>query len=320
MSQIAVIGAGGVGGFFGGRLAQSGSDVIFIARGAHLDALRTTGLQVRSYHGDFSLEHVRATSDPREIGPVDYVLVCVKSWDTPAAAELARPLIGPETAVISLQNGVENEDQLAAVLGPEHVMGGLAYIIARIAAPGVIEQIGPIAKVIIGERDGRRTPRAEAFTEEARAAGIDLDLSSEIESDIWRKFLYICAFSGTCTLTRTPLGPVLRDPDTRALFVACMSEVKALADAKGIPLEHDLVQAQLARADGFPPDVTPSMLTDLQRGNRLELDWLNGAVARMGQALAVATPANQFIYTALKLWRLGPEPTPAPLAEASRPA
>ncbi len=314
MSRIAVIGAGGVGGYFGGRLARSGSEVIFIARGSHLEALRTTGLRVTSHHGDFSLDHVRATSDTREVGPVDYVLVCVKSWDTPAAAELARPLIGPETAVISLQNGVENEDQLAALLGQQHVMGGLAYIIARIAGPGAIEQIGPTAKAIVGERNGHRTPRGVAFTDEARAAGLDVDLSTEIESEIWRKFLYICAFSGTCTVTRTPLGPVLRDPDTRALFVGSMNEVSALARAKGIPLEDEIVEAQLARADGFPPDVTPSMLTDLERGNRLELDWLNGAVVRMGEALGVATPANRFIYTALKLWRFGPEPARAAVA------
>jgi 2-dehydropantoate 2-reductase len=311
MSRIAVIGAGGVGGYFGGRLARAGSDVTFIARGAHLDALQATGLRVSSHYGDFVLDRVHATNDPAQIGLVDYVLVCVKSWDTPAAAELARPLVGPNTAVISLQNGVENEDQLAAVLGPEQVMGGLAYIIARIAGPGVIEQIGPTAKAIVGERDGSRSQRGEAFAAEARAAGIDIDLSTEIDSEIWRKFLYICAFSGTCTVTRSALGPVLADPDTRALFVACMTEVKALADAKGIPIESDIVQAQLSRADGFAPNVTPSMLTDLERGNPLELDWLNGAVARMGDALGVATPANRFIYTALKLLRTGRAPVSA---------
>jgi len=308
LSRVAVLGAGGVGGFFGGRLARHGADVTFIARGAHLAALRATGLRVSSHYGDFVVDRVQATNDPAEVGRVDYVLVCVKSWDTPAAAQLARPMVGPETAVISLQNGVENEDQLAAVLGAEHVMGGLAYIIARIASPGSIEQIGPTAKAIVGERDGRRTPRGEAFAAEAQAAGIDLDLSTGIESEIWRKFLYICAFSGTCTVTRSSLGPVLEDPDTRALFVACMDEVKALADAKGIQLESDVVQTQLSRADGFSPSVTPSMLADLERGNRLELDWLNGTVARLGKELGVPTPANEFIYTALKLLRHGPGP------------
>ena len=307
MSRIAVFGSGGVGGFFGGRLAAHGSDVTFIARGAHLDAMRMKGLHLRSHYGDFALDHVQATSDPAEIGRVDYVLVCVKSWDTPTVGELIRPLLGPDTAVISLQNGVENEDQLSEVLGPQHVMGGLAYIIARIASPGVIEQIGPTAKAIVGERDGSRSTRGEAFAAEAKAAGLDLDLSTEIESEIWRKFMYICAFSGTCTLARSPLGPVLADPDTREVFVACMNEVKAVADAKGIALEPDIVQVQLSRADGFAPSVTPSMLTDLERGNRLELDWLNGAVVRMGQTLRIATPTNQFIYAALKLLRNGSE-------------
>jgi 2-dehydropantoate 2-reductase len=305
MARYAVIGAGGVGGYFGGRLARSGADVGFLARGAHLDAMRQHGLLVRSHYGDFHLERVQATSDPRELGAVDFILVCVKSWDTVTAAELVRPLLGPDTAVISLQNGVENEDQIAAVVGSGRTMGGLAYVIARIASAGVIEQIGPTAKVIFGERDGRLTPRGEAFARDCMAAGIDGKLSAEIESEIWRKFLYICAFSGTCTVARSSLGPVLKDPDTRALFVACMEEVKALADARGIRLESDIVPNQLALADGFSPEVKPSMLTDLERGNRLELDWLNGAVDRMGRELGVPTPANHSIYTALKLLRSG---------------
>jgi 2-dehydropantoate 2-reductase len=305
MARYAVIGAGGVGGYFGGRLAQSGADVRFLARGAHLDAMRKNGLQVRSYYGDFHLPRVWATSDPREIGAADYVLVCVKSWDTSPATDAALPMLGTGTAVISLQNGVENEDQIADVVGAERVMGGLAYVIARIAAPGVIEQIGPTAKVIVGELDGHISARGTAFARDCASAGIDIELSTEIQSEIWRKFLYICAFSGTCTVTRSSLGPVLQDPDTRALFVSCMEEVKALADAKAIWLESDIVSSQLGRADGFAAEVKPSMLTDLERGNRLELDWLNGAVDRMGRELGIVTPANRFVYTALKLLRMG---------------
>jgi 2-dehydropantoate 2-reductase len=199
-------------------------------------------------------------------------------------------------------------------------MGGLAYVIARIASPGVIEQIGPTAKVIVGERDGTLTPRGYALTRDCAAAGIDFELSPEIESEIWRKFLYICAFSGTCTVTRSSLGPVLQDPDTRALFVACMEEVKAVADAKRIPMEPDIVSTQLGQADRFAPEVKPSMLTDLERGNRLELHWLNGAVERMGRELAVATPANRFIYTALKLLRSGLPTTSAVVAGRREPS
>lgn len=308
MARYAVIGAGGVGGYFGGRLAHAGADVSFLARGSHLAAMRTAGLRVRSYYGDFHVERVHATDDPAEIGCVDYVLICVKCWDTLEAARAAGAMVGPHTAVISLQNGVEKEETIAGVVGPEHVVGGLTYVISRIAAPGAIEQIGPTAKVVVGERDGQVTPRALDLARDFRAAGIDLDLSTEIVSDIWRKFLHICAFSGTCTVTRSALGPVLRDPDTRALFIACMEEVKAVADAKGIPLEPDIVQAQLARADGFAPEAKPSMLTDLERGNRLELDWLSGAVSRMGRELGIPTPANHFIYTALKFLRNGAAP------------
>jgi 2-dehydropantoate 2-reductase len=305
MTRYVLFGAGGVGGYFGGLLARSGADVHFVARGAHLDALRGAGLRVQSHHGDFSLPAINATDDPREIGRADYVLLCVKSWDTAAAAEAARPLLGPHTAVVSPQNGVENEAIIASVLGSQHVMGGLAYVISRIASPGVIEQVGPTAKLIVGELDGAISPRGEKLLADCLAAGIDVELSASIEVEIWRKFLYICAFSGTCTLTRSALGPVLQDPDTRALFVACMEEVKALADARGIDVGDDLVSAQLARADAFPPGVKPSMLNDLERGNRLELDWLNGAVVRKGRELGVPTPANQAIYTALKLLRHG---------------
>jgi 2-dehydropantoate 2-reductase len=308
MARYVLIGAGGVGGYFGGLLARSGAEVHFVARGAHLDALRRYGLRIQSHAGPFHLPRVSATDDPRQIGPVDYVLLCVKSWDTAAAAEAARPLLGPHTAVVSPQNGVDNEAVIAEVLGGQHVMGGLAYVISRIASPGVIEQVGPTAKLIVGELDGSMSERGEKLLADGLTAGIDIELSPTIEAEIWRKFLYICAFSGTCTLTRSSLGPVLQDPDTRPLFVACMEEVKALADAKDIGLEDDLVTAQLARADGFPPEVKPSMLNDLERGNRLELDWLNGAVVRMGRELGVPTPANHAVYTALKLLRHGSSP------------
>lgn len=298
--KIAVMGAGGVGGYFGGRLSAHGENVTFIARGEHLRAIQAHGLRVQSHHGDFHLRPAVATDDPSQVGPVDIVMFCVKTWDTESAGRAARPLLGEQTAVISFQNGVENEEILAEILGPEHVMGGLAYVTSIIAAPGLVQQAGPVARLIFGEIDGQPSARARAFHRLCREADIDVGLSTDIRKDMWTKFLYICAFSGVSTLTRQPLGPVLNDPDTRELFVGCMREVEAAARARGIQLEPDVVTRQLALADAYGPDLKPSMLSDLERGNRLELEWLNGSVARMGRDLGIETPLNQFIWAALK--------------------
>lgn len=299
------MGAGALGGYFGGRLALAGEDVVFLARGAHLRAIQQDGLEVRSHHGDFRVKPAQATEQPSDVGPVDVVLFCVKSWDTESAARALRPMLGANTAVISLQNGVDNEDRLAETLGPEHIMGGLAYVTATIAAPGVIEQSSATARLIFGERDGARTARAEAFYEACRGAGIDAELSVDVEKEIWTKFLYICAFAGLTTLVRGPLGAVLHDPDARELFVAGMREAEAVARARGVQLEPDIVEQQLARADGFGAGLKASMLHDLERGNRLEVEWLNGAVARLGRELGVATPVNRCIAVALRPYAAG---------------
>ncbi len=299
--RIAVMGSGGVGGYFGGLLAAHGEDVTFVARGAHLLAIQDRGLEVNSTIGSFHVRDAQATDDPAKIGPVDVVMFSVKSWDTRSAAEAIRPLVAGETVVISLQNGVDNEDELAEVLGPKHVAGGVAYVTSIIASPGVIQQSGTIARLVFGELDGQRTPRMEAFYDACRAAGINAELSNDTLKAIWTKFLYICAWGGVGTLTRQPIGPVLGDPDTRELFRRVMEEAEAVARAKGVALDPDIVERHLALADSVAPGLKPSMLVDLERGNRLEVAWLNGAVARIGRQVGVETPVNTFIFAALKL-------------------
>ena len=309
--KIAVVGTGGVGGYFGGRLAVAGEEVTFIARGSHLEAMRAHGLRVSSYHGDFVVQPIEATHDPSKVGPVDVVMVAVKLWDVEAMAEVIGPLLGAETAVISFQNGVDAEEMLAARIGWEHVVGGIAYITASIAGPGQIEQMGAAARLVVGEMDGHRSPRVEEFAAACQRAGIDIAVSADIQKELWTKFVYICALSGVTTLTRSTIGPIMNDPDTRQLFQSCLEEVDAVARAKNVRLDADVVQRHLAWAEGLPPGARSSMLVDLERGNRLEVPWLNGTVARLGAELGVDTPTNRFIYRALKL-RASGTPTTVP--------
>ncbi len=298
--KIAVMGTGGVGGYFGGRLAAKKFDVSFIARGGHLAAIRRYGLRVESAKGNIHLKHVKATDKPKEIGPVDYVLFTVKLADTESAIEAIRPLIGKDTAVISLQNGVDAEPLLSEKLGLQHVMGGLAFIAAVITAPGVIKHTGTMARVVFGELDGTRTPRAETLLAAFRDAGVDAEISDNIEKAIWEKFIFLVALSGVTTVTRKPIGVLRADTDTRALLRAVMAEVAAVARAQGIGIDDAFVDNRLAFADTLPPEMTSSMHEDLERGNRLELDWLAGTVVRLGREFGIATPANAFIYAALK--------------------
>ena len=303
--RFAIMGSGGVGGYFGGRLAQAGFDVSFIARGAHLAAMRERGLRLDSPFGDARIEPVRATDDPAEIGPVDYVLFATKLWDTESAGQACRPLIGPETAVISLQNGVDAEDRLGRILGADHVMGGVAAISAAIGAPGVIDHLGNFAKINFGELDGARTVRAERLLAALDEAGIDAVIADDIGKTIWNKFIFLVGLSALTSVTGKTIGPVRDDPDCRALLVRVLAENVAVARAKGIALDADSEAEGLAFLDNLPAAMTSSMAGDLARGNRLELDWLSGAVVRMGRELGVDTPANDFINTALKLSAAG---------------
>jgi 2-dehydropantoate 2-reductase len=303
--KIAVMATGGVGGYFGARLAAAGEDVHFIARGRHLEMIRERGLRLESVNGDLRIHPARATGNPNEIGPVDIVIFAVKLWDTEAAGALCKPLLGPNTAVVSFLNGVDSEDRLIPVLGRDHVMGGVAYIASTIAEPGLIKHTGGMARISFGELDGRPRARGERFLAACVGAGIDARLSDNIVMDIWGKFALLASFSGVTCLTRKPMGPIRAEPATRALLVDAVREVIALSKAKGIDLGADFLEKQKAVMANMPAEMKSSMLIDLERGNRLELDWLSGAVARMGDEAKVPTPIHRFIHTALKLHDLG---------------
>jgi len=307
--KIAIMGSGGVGGYFGARLAAAGEDVTFIARGGHLEAIRGGGLKVTSARGDLHIGDAKATDDPADIGPVDLVLFAVKLWDTEQAATSIRPLIGPETAVLSLQNGVDAEATIAAILGPAHVMGGVARIAAVIAAPGVIRHTGHMAEIFFGELDGARSPRAERFLATLQGAGIDTMLADDITKAIWEKFVILAAFSGASSVMRQTIGPIREDPETRAFLASLMAETAAVAGAAGIGLDDGQVERTMALADGLPPEMTSSMAEDLERGNRLELPWLSGTVVRMGRDQGVPTPSHDFVQMALKLHERGRDAT-----------
>jgi len=306
--RIAVIGAGGVGGYFGARLAAAGEEVIFVQRGPHLAAMKDQGLTVRSPLGDVSLSRPQAVDGTEGLGPVDIVLVTVKSNNTEAAGALAKPLLGPETAVISLQNGVENEDRLAAIVGPEHVMAGTAYILSLVEAPGVIVHGGRTARLVFGERGAAaagKSARGEAFLEACRRAGIDAELSEAIESALWAKFAVLCPHNGMTALTRLPIGPIREDPDCRAVLLQATEEGMALADRRGIALPPTLRDDPMGFIDGLPPEMTSSMHYDITHGRPLELEWLNGAIVRLAREVDLAAPANRFIYAGLKLHAAG---------------
>lgn len=306
--KIVVIGAGGVGGYFGGRLAAAGEDVTFVARGAHLAAMKSAGLRVLSANGDLHLDPVRATDNPAAIGTADCVMIATKLWSTDEAIETARPLVGPETAVVSFQNGVEAVDKLVAAFGPEHVLGGVANIAALIESPGVVRHNGTMAVLVFGELSGARSPRVGALEATCRRAGFDTRIPADILQAIWEKFALLAPFSALTSLTRLPAGPLREDPDTRALFRQLVEEVVAVGQGRGVAVGEATVEAMLKRIDSLPADMVASMLGDLLRGNRLELPWLSGAVATMGDSLGIPTPAHRFACTVLKLHAGGRHP------------
>lgn len=299
--KIAVMGTGGVGGYFGARLAHSGCDVTFIARGAHLEAMRSNGLKITSPLGDVLLKDVKATADARDAGVVDWVLFGVKLWDTQSAAEAIRPLVGSDTAVVSFQNGVVKDDILRAALGNGAVVGGVCYIGATIAEPGVIAHTGTMQKLVFGEYDGRTSERVQRFHDACRRAGIDAEISADISKAIWEKFVFLVALSATTATTRCPIGKVRSNARSRHLLVALMREVVDVAVAQGVRLEPDFIEDRLRFADQLPETMTSSMHNDLERGNRLEVQWLSGDVARRGEALGVPTPFNTAVYDILAI-------------------
>ncbi len=297
--RIAIVGAGGLGSYFGARLAHGGNSVAFLARGAQLAALRGDGVHVESELGNLHVAPVEATDDPAAIGPVDVAIVSVKLWDTESAARAIEPLLGPRTFAVSLQNGVDKDDVLRARLGADHVAGGAAYIAATLVFPGAVRHTGNVAKLIFGEFDGARSARVEAFAAACAASGIEAEISPDIERATWEKFVFLVGGSGMTTLTRLPMGPIRSNPRSRALLHDAMHETVMVAQARGIALPDDFAERRLAFVDTLPEGFDSSMHADLRRGNRLEVPWLSGAVARMGRELGVPTPVNRVIADAL---------------------
>jgi 2-dehydropantoate 2-reductase len=303
--RIAVVGAGGVGGGFGAALAKAGADVTFIARGAHLAAMKSQGLRVQGPRGETHLVPTQASDDPAAIGTVDVVLFCVKLWDVESAGEHIKPLIGPGTAVIPLQNGIDAAERLIPILGEGAVMGGVAQISASITAPGVIQQVGTFMRMIFGELDGTRSQRGEDFLALCLKAGFDATLSEQVITDLWMKFILLAANAGMTALARQPIGRLRDDPDIRPIFLAAFQETINVGRAKGIALPADALEKILDFIGHAPPAMKASMALDLDRGNRLELPWLNGKVAELGRALGVPTPTHSMIYAMLKPYAMG---------------
>lgn len=304
--RIAVIGTGGIGGPYGAALANAGADVIFVARGAHLAAMRKNGLRIEGDRGDTDIRSAQATDDIASIGPVDYALFCVKLWDVERVGEQLRPLIGPRTAVIPLQNGIDAAERLIAILGPDPVMGGTAFVTGAIVAPGVIRQTGAYQRMTFGELDGRISARGEHLSDLCTAAGFEGVLSPDIRVPVWDKFVLLVPLSGLNALTRLPLGKWRADPDLLALYEASLHETVAVGLAEGVPLPPGSVDQARAAMRSMPDYHMTSMGNDLIRGNRIELPWFAGKVVELGRRHAIPTPANAFIYTALKLYADGP--------------
>jgi len=303
--RIAVMGAGGVGGYFGARLAQAGHEVAFVARGRHLLAMKERGLEVKSALGDVRLPRPVATDDPATMGWFDAVLFAVKLWDTESAAAAIKPLLAAGGVVIPFQNGVESIERVGAVVGAAQVMGGVAYIAAKISEPGVIAHTGTLARLRFGTVLPSQQPAAEALLTACKGSGVDAEMVADIRLALWMKFVFLTALSGMTAATRQPIGVIRADPDLRATFEAAMREVWTVGRKRGIALPDDFVATQMAFGDGLPAEMKASMLHDLGAGNRLEAPWLSGAVARMAKESGLSAPVNATLYAAVKPYCMG---------------
>jgi 2-dehydropantoate 2-reductase len=297
--RIAVVGAGGVGGYFGGRLAASGADVHFIARGAHLRAMQQNGLRLISPKGDVYIPRISASDNPAAIGPVDVVMFAVKLYDTEQAVSMLPPLIGPRTIVLPFQNGVDGVAIVTRAVGAAHAGGGTCYVSAAISEPGSIKHTA-MDHLIFGELDGSRSERLEMLLAACSKTNFQSTLSSDINVDIWTKFTRLSVLSGMTAVTRSPLGVIMQDPELRAMLKGAIAEALAVANAKGIPVRSDMAEEVTTAYDALPPQTKASMLVDLENGRRLELPWLSGAVARIGREVGVPTPIHRFIAAVLK--------------------
>jgi 2-dehydropantoate 2-reductase len=299
--NIAVMGAGGVGGYYGGLLARHGNTVWLIARRDHLHALQQRGLEIRSVmSGDFHVA-IRATDDPRSVGPVDLILFTVKTYDTEVAAEAIKPLVGPQTVVLTMQNGIDNAERIGAIVGADRVMAGPVYIGARIKAPGVIEQNAGPCRIVFGEPTGGVSARGQRLLQSFQEAGIVCELSNHVITALWEKFMFICVFSGFTALARLPIGPIRTFPPLRQLYTACLQELYQVATASGVTLRTDMVDHVLTFTDAVTEGMKSSLQMDLDRGKRLEVDSLQGVVVRLGERLGIPTPVHTLLYAFLKV-------------------
>jgi 2-dehydropantoate 2-reductase len=298
--KIAVMGTGGVGGYYGGLLARMGQDVTFIARGAHLQAIRERGLQIKSVHGDFLVAPAKATDNPAEIGAVDLVLFTTKTYDTEEAAKAIKSTVGPQTAIVSLQNGVDAMDRIGAVAGKEHLVGGATWLSAAIEAPGVIGQYSQFRRIVLGEADGRTTDRIQAIRDLFRDTGAAVEVVANISQVLWTKFVFIASVSAIGALTRVTFGEYRSVPEARAVLSEAMGEVTAVARAKGVALDRDIVAKTLAFIDESAPNIKPSMQRDVEAGRMSELESMLGIVVRLGKEVGVPTPVMRIAYAALK--------------------
>jgi len=303
--RIAIMAAGAVGGYFGGRMAAAGHDVTFIARGTHRDVIRRDGLRIESTLGDLHLKNVNVTDDPKQVGPVNLVLFAVKLWDTETAAEQTRALVGRDTRVITLQNGVDSVERITPFVGDEAAIGGATYIVTTVSHPGVIRHTGPAAKIRCGRLDGRPDAVLARYVQQMQTANIDVTLSEHMRLDIWKKFVLLSGTSGSTASTRQPLGIIRDDPDMRAFFFNLMHETIAVGRASGIEFASDFPQELEHTAASFPPMMKASMANDLAAGNHLELDWLAGKVVALGREYGIPTPTQDATYAILKPYREG---------------
>lgn len=298
--RIVVFGTGGVGGFFGGRLAQAGEEVTFIARGEHLRAIKANGLKVDSSIGDFVIYPAKATDNVDEVGETDLVILGVKAWQVPEAARAIKPLVGPATTVMPLQNGVDAVPQLVAELGSDNVIGGLCRIVSFVVEPGHIRHAGFTPTIIIGELDNRRTERVTKIEQVLKHAGLDTTIAADIQVALWTKFLFIASFSGVGALANAPAGVLRSDPKWRAQMLSAMEEIYRLAHARGVKMPSDSVDKVMAAVDGLPEDTTSSMQRDIAAGKSSEIESQNGAVVRMARESGVEVPTNTLIYQTLR--------------------
>lgn len=300
--RIAIFGAGGVGGYFGGRMIASGSDVTFIARGNHLSAIRQYGLSIKSPLGDITLKNVQAVENIADAGPVDLVIVAVKLWSTEEVAKTLIPVVEQGASVVSLQNGVYKDDALRKYLPAKAIMGGVSYISAVIEEPGVILHKSPLQALTFGEYDRTRSERAVALLDICQKAGIDATISDDIERKIWEKFVFLVGLSASTASMRQPIGAIRGNPKSRGFLLDLMKEVVAVGRARGVALPEDFAEDRLTYCDTLPAGMTASMHHDLMQGNRLELPWLSGGVTTYGRELGLPTPCNRAVEDILALY------------------